>query len=342
MKTTHLLWAMLLAAVVSRVQAEESKPPTLSLSRSAKGLELAWPATSTDAQGAPVRPFFELQRSHDLRLWQPLGERLRSSAFAPEATLKMTLPLDSACGFYRLLTMPPSQVSKLDQGGAEIFGYADAFAQALAQFGQISPEEFAAMYTNSANYLPGLSWDVTAAQFWKEFAAEPSQINVGKTNGQPGYRYADYRLNAEELEVFKKNGFVVSERLRSDSFAGAFYQLWHDDLPVFISCDALLHAWHRTYDAMLEEMEETYLMNSVQTLLDAMAAQVPKAAAEVGGRVLKDSLYDADYMIAVARSLLAGSNGPGYSMLGQDARVVATLADIQLYGLLPRGGFFPV
>jgi hypothetical protein len=250
-----------------------------------------------------------------------------------------TLPLDSAYGFYRLLTVPPPQVAKLEQGGAEVFGYADAFAQELARIGQISPEQFAALYTNSANYLPELSWDVTAAQFWKEFAAEPSQINVGKTNGQPGYRYGDYRLNAEELEVFKKYGFVVSERLRSDSFAGAFYQLWHDDLPVFISCDALLHAWHRTFDAMLEETEETYLMNSVQTMLDTMAAQVPNASAEVGGGVLKDSLYDADYFLAVARSLLAGSNGPGYSAFGQDARVVATLADIQAETLKPVPDF---
>jgi hypothetical protein len=33
------------------------------------------------------------------------------------------------------------------------------------------------------------------------------------------------------------------------SFADVFYRLWKDELPVFISCDALLQAWHRTYDA---------------------------------------------------------------------------------------------
>ena len=105
---------------------------------------------------------------------------------------------------------------------------------------------------------------------------------------------------------------------------------WHNDLPVFISCDTLLQAWHRTYDAILEETEETYLINSAQTILDGMASQLTVASAEVGNGVLQDSLRDADYFIAVARSLLAGTNNPPVpTVLGQDARVAATLADIQ-------------
>src|SRR5689334_5611629 len=83
------------------------------------------------------------------------------------------------------------------------------------------------------------------------------------------------------------------------SFADVFYRLWKDDLPVFISCDAVLQAWHRTYDAMLEEVEETYLFNSMETLLDRMAAQVGAAATQAGSGVLKDSLQDADYFLAV-------------------------------------------
>jgi hypothetical protein len=99
---------------------------------------------------------------------------------------------------------------------------------------------------------------------------------------------------------------------------------------VVISCDALLQAWHRTYDAMLEEVEETYLFNSVQTMLDGMAARVAAASVEVGNGVLRKSLLDADYFLAVARSLLAGTNNPpATSILGQDARVAMTLADIK-------------
>ena len=129
-------------------------------------------------------------------------------------------------------------------------------------------------FPTATNYLPGISWDPTTAQYWEQFNADPNVVNEGKQEGDPGYRTFDARLNPQELALFKTNGFVVSERLGANSFAEVFYNLWHNDLPVFISCDALLQAWHRTYDAMLEEIEETYLFNSVQTMLDGMAAQV--------------------------------------------------------------------
>ncbi|PYI87121.1 MAG: hypothetical protein DME26_07155, partial [Verrucomicrobia bacterium] len=175
---------------------------------------------------------------------------------------------------------------------------------------------------NSANYLSGISWDPTTAQFWDQFNA------------------VDFRLNSDELQLFKTNGFVVSERLGANSFASVFYDLFHNDLPVFISTDALLQAWHRTYDAMLEEVEETYLFNSVQAMLDGMANRVTAASAEVGNGVLRDSLLDADYYLAVARSLLAGTNNPPVpSLLGQNARVAETLAEIKAEELKPVPNF---
>ncbi|MCI0536623.1 MAG: DUF3160 domain-containing protein [Verrucomicrobiales bacterium] len=135
---------------------------------------------------------------------------------------------------------------------------------------------------------------------------------------------------SSELALLKKNGFVVSERLGAHSFGGLFYHLWKDDLPVFISCDSILQAWHRTYDALFEEIEETYLFDSVEKMLNGMVSQVNVAASEVGNGALKDSLLDADYFLTVARSLLAGTDVPLVaSPLGQDARVAETLADIK-------------
>src|SRR6185369_13187245 len=129
------------------------------------------------------------------------------------------------------------------------------------------------------------------------------------------------------------------ERLGSGSFADVFYNVWHNDLPVFISTDAVLQAWHRTYDAMLEEIEETYLFNGFETLLDRMAAQLSDGALDVGND-LQNSVRDADYFIAVARSLLAGTNAPGISRLGQDTRVAETWADIQAEQLRTKPDFF--
>ena len=272
--------------------------------------------------GSAARPYFELQRTFDLHRWEPIGERQRTATTAPGQTLNMTLALDEPRAFYRLLSIEPNQTAKLGNGGAEVFGYGEAFAQELQRIDQISPDQFATMFPSSANYLPGISWDPTTGQFWNQFNANPDVVNTGKQPGEPGYRTIDFRLDQRELPVFKQNGFVVSERLGGNNFAAAFYDLFHNDLPVFISTDALLQAWHRTCDTMLEEIEETYIFSSVQTMLDGMAGQVAAASAEVGNGVLRDSLLDADYYLAVARSLLAGTNNrPVPSLLGQDVRV---------------------
>ncbi len=99
---------------------------------------------------------------------------------------------------------------------------------------------------------------------------------------------------------------------------------------------SILQAWHRTYDALLEEIEETYFYTSLEKMLDGMAAQVSAAAAEIGNGALKQSAEDADYFLSVARALLAGSNAPSArSSLGQNERVVQTLADVRAEKLMP-------
>src|SRR5881397_396073 len=181
------------------LHAFAGEPTPLSVKRSNAGLLLSWPATLPKADGSVVRPYFELQRTFDLQRWQPIGERRRAAASAPGQTLTMTLALDVPSAFYRLLSVEPSTVAKLGNGGAEVFGYGEAFAQELQRIGQISPNEFAAMFPNSANYLPGISWDPTTAQFWDQFNADIETVNQGKNEGDPGYRTFDFRLDQRAL-----------------------------------------------------------------------------------------------------------------------------------------------
>ena len=141
-------------------------------------------------------------------------------------------------------------------------GYGEYFERELKKIGQISPQEFARRYPAPAGYLDRIGWDPTTAKFWDEFNRVPNQPPISKRGG-----YFDYRLNEMELAKFKENGFVVSERMGAGSFAEMFYRIYSRDLPVFISSDALLHAWHRSYDAMLEELEETYLAATLDKIL---------------------------------------------------------------------------
>jgi hypothetical protein len=226
-----------------------------------------------------------------------------------------------------------------EQAAAEPFGYTAAFDEELGRIGPITPHQFAQRYGAKSAYLPRLTWDPTTAQFWDRLQADPKDVRVNPKK-QPWGPPFDFRFNDQELALFRRNGFVVSERLGDRDCAGVFYRIYSRDLPVFISTDAVLHAWHRSYDALLEEIEGAFLVETLGEILTAMAEGLPESQRRYGGGVLADALTDADYFLAVARSLLAGRKVQTY--LGQDSRVVATLtacADQQLqrFPLFGRG-----
>ena len=104
-------------------------------------------------------------------------------------------------------------------------------------------------------YAGVLPWDVTAAECWNLFATDPEMNNVGRDPLKYGWRAVAYCLNAEELAIFKKQGFVGSGWLGKRSFGDAFYDLWTDDLPVYISSDAALQAWPYSFQSSLEEID---------------------------------------------------------------------------------------
>ena len=209
----------------------------------------------------------------------------------------------------------------------DVFGYSTAFDEELKQISQISPQNFAQQYASNAQYLPQISWNPTTAKFWDKFNLSPEKLNIVVDPSEEISRLIDFRLNSEELAVFKQNGFVVSERMSAPSFAALFYSIYSRDLPVFVSGDALLHAWHRSYDALLEELEQSYLARSLDEILEGMTKRIPEAQKQYGNGVLSPSVNDADYFLAVARSLLAGQ--PVKTYLNQDARVAETLKAIK-------------
>ncbi len=204
----------------------------------------------------------------------------------------------------------------------DVFGYTAAFEEALKEIGQISPQEFAQRYAIRTEYLPQISFEPTTAKFWDEFNLNPEENN--KNPQRKNKRFDDFRLNAQELTRFQQNGFVVTERMGTSSFARAFFHIYRNDLPVFISADALLHAWHRSYDAILEELEENYLFKSLRQILKSMSEKLPEAWKQYGCGILRLSVSFADYFLTVARSLLAGKAVKSYFQ--QNELVTKTLA----------------
>jgi len=283
-------------------------------------LQLSWPGSVLLDSGRKVYPVFQLERSPDFQNWQPLGTTVKGG------TGPMTLlvrPSETRL-FYRLgANWNQSSAQGPVSGGAAVFGYEAAFRSELERLGQISTAQFGALYGLTNEYLSTLSWDPTNALYWDRFAADPAVHNQGLSRTNKGYRWYDFRLNDTELALFRRNGFVVSERLATENFSETFYRLWNDDLPVFISTDALLQAWHRSYDNMIIELEHFWLYYTIGEIISGMAGQITTAQQEAAGGPLEQSLLDADYFLAVARSLY--SNTVVRSVLNQDARVQATL-----------------
>jgi hypothetical protein len=184
-------------------------------------------------------------------------------------------------------------------------------------------EDFVAMYRPTNEYLAQITFDPTTAEFWDQFNLDPAVHNA--TNSfEP--RLTDFRLNPAEFAVFQTNGFVVSQRLGTYSFADSFYDIFTDDLPVYFSADAVLQAWHFSYRAMLEEVEETCLVLLLQGIIAGMQDRIPDLWAEASNTAVTNGVLDADYFLAVARSLATATDHNGY--LGQGNRIAQTLQDI--------------
>ncbi len=134
----------------------------------------------------------------------------------------------------------------------------------------------------------------------------------GKSNtvSLNGFSYLDsvmekYNLTGPETDLLKKNNFVVTERLRFDCFGKALHDIYKNDLPVFVSTDAVLYALHASYDMILKDIEKEILKPQLSEYLTRVSASfntVYEKYKNVEG--LRDALDDVDLYVTIARSLL--------------------------------------
>ncbi len=143
----------------------------------------------------------------------------------------------------------------------------------------------------------------------------------------------DVALDREELGLFAKNGFATSRERPYPSFALAYLMLYKDDLPVFVSADAILHAWHRSYDDLLVMVERGVFTGSLDELLGRMRKNLgaTQASAEVRAEL--------DTYLTIAHSLLKDQVLPardGSAERVQDAfgraRAAASISSVRVFG----------
>lgn len=130
------------------------------------------------------------------------------------------------------------------------------------------------------------------------------------------------RLDADEYRALAHNGFVVTERKTYATFADAWLAIYKADLPLFVSADALLHALHRSYDAVLASLEQEVLGARLDALLSGMRTRL--AGAE-GAALSKPVRADVDLVTTVALRLL--ENAPTPPVVASNEPLVAAIAE---------------
>ncbi|MBN1183614.1 MAG: DUF3160 domain-containing protein [Bacteroidales bacterium] len=135
---------------------------------------------------------------------------------------------------------------------------------------------------------------------------------IERTNGISDIYYLDsvllkYELTTDEIELLEKNHFMVSERLNIISFGEAYADIFHKDLPVFLSTDAILHALHRSYDQILIDIEKSVMEPNLIEITDAMYDayyQLYNKYAAITDTLFYKALLDVDVYVTVAKSLI--------------------------------------
>jgi hypothetical protein len=299
---------------------------SLTLQPAGSKLELSWQTTPPDPQAGQVLAEYQAQTSSDLKRWLPVGPPLRGLSDPSGPTFSLLLDRQPYAQFYRVYAADVTTTPQLTaSGGAAVFGYDAQISSELDSLGLMSVAAFSARASNPP-YLAQLTWDPTTALFWTNFDTNPSN--------SPYPRHYDFRLNTNEMAVFATNGFVVSERLGTSSFAEAYYRVFNDELPVFITVDSVLQAWHRTYANMIEEVEELELATLMESEISFMYQQIASLWQQLGQGPLSNSILDADYFLTVANSLWAGQKvASALTNSSVDQHVAQTLAAIDSLSL---------
>ena len=325
-------------AVISLQVQLKADPFPLTLTRGPARVELSWPTAITNSVQSQVFPEYEVQSSIDLKNWAPIGGKVKGISGLSGSLLSLWLDQQPGRVFYRVLAdVHSSATNETGTGAAQVLGYDSEFSDRLAQIGQISVQDFA---TNAGNvvYLPQLTWDPTTAQFWTNFSSTTlhyDSVPVGYPPSLSTNIPYNYVLDTNELGLFMTNGFVVSERLGSASFGDAYYRIFNADLPVFVTADSVLHAWHRSYQSMLEELEELQMSSLLFQLLSNMASQLPAAWLQYSNGPLRDSILDADYFLTVALNLASTQQVSSASGdFEVDQQIASTLAAINNQALV--------
>ena len=114
-------------------------------------------------------------------------------------------------------------------------------------------------------------------------------------------------LTAEEQSIYARAGIVGVDHGQRTTMASAYLGIYHRDLPVLITTDSILHAMHRSFDAILIQIEMNFLLPTIKKLLVDTRAALQAEAPALGNAQVEKSAEDIDLYLTVALNLLDGN-----------------------------------
>lgn len=164
----------------------------------------------------------------------------------------------------------------------------DRFDTLVANYRNLTFQELSEQ-TPSREYVAGLSFDPTTAQFYDDVVEK-------------------LQLTDAERQILNSRGLVSVDHGQRYSFGSLYFAIYSNDLPVLVTSDSILHAMHCTYDDILMQIEQTFLTAALDETLAACHERLPSSVPTQD--TLARNYEDVDLYLTVARNLLKGAGAP--------------------------------
>jgi len=182
----------------------------------------------------------------------------------------------------------------------------ETYKQFLQTHQNMEPDQLMQLHP-AGNFVGDLNLSATDARYFDSIAIK-------------------YGLTEHEIELLEQNGFVVSERMKKISFGESFLEIFHKDLPVFVSTDAILHAFHISYDRILKDAELGCLIEKVKSLLQDLHSNQNLLFTKYGNNPeMLTMLKDVDVYLTVPLKLFELNVSPYYQ---ENAGVIDTILQL--------------
>jgi hypothetical protein len=114
-----------------------------------------------------------------------------------------------------------------------------------------------------------------------------------------------FKLTDYEKTLLNQNGFFVTERISNPDIIPLLQQIYNNDIPIYISTDAILKAFHESYDQILKGVEISFLIPQLESMLSAMQSNFSALDTKYStDTTFTKMLRDVDLYISVAHKLL--------------------------------------